>query len=58
MPVLAVGGEMSFGGGVGASLVPVAEDIETVVIKQSGHFISEEQPEELTRTLLTFFDKK
>lgn len=58
MPVLAVGGEMSFGGGVGASLVPVAENIETVVIKQSGHFISEEQPEELTRTLLAFFDKK
>lgn len=58
MPVLAVGGEMSFGGGVGASLVPVAENIETVVIQKCGHFISEERPEELTKTLLAFFNKK
>ena len=57
MPVLAVGGEMSFGAGVGASLIPVAENIETVVIKKSGHFISEEQPEELTRVLLRFFSQ-
>ena len=58
MPVLAVGGEMSFGGGVGASLTPIAENIETVVIKKSGHLISEEQPEELTQKLLEFFGKK
>ncbi len=58
MPVLAVGGEMSFGGGVGASLVPVAENIETVVVKNCGHFVSEEQPQALTETLLAFFDKK
>ena len=57
MPVLAVGGEASFGGGVGGSLVPIAENIETVVIKKCGHFISEEQPEELTRVLLGFFAK-
>jgi pimeloyl-ACP methyl ester carboxylesterase len=57
MPVLAVGGEMSFGAGVGASLLPVAEDIESVVIPQSGHFISEEQPEALTQALLSFFAK-
>ena len=57
MPVLAVGGEMSFGAGVGASLVPVAEDIQTVVIPKSGHFISEEQPEALTQALLQFFEK-
>ena len=57
MPVLAVGGEMSFGGGVGASLQPIAENVETVVIPNSGHFISEEQPEALTKALLAFFGK-
>jgi pimeloyl-ACP methyl ester carboxylesterase len=54
MPVLAVGGEMSFGAGLGASLVPVAEEIESVVISNSGHFISEEQPQALTQALLEF----
>lgn len=58
MPVLAIGGDKSFGEGVAASLKLVAENVESIVIKDSGHFISKEQPEELTKKLLTFFNKK
>lgn len=55
MPVLGVGGEMSFGAGVGASLAAVAERVESIVVAKSGHFVSEEQPDELGRVLLSFF---
>ena len=58
MPVLAIGGEKSLGEGVAASLKLVAENVESTVIKDSGHFIAEEQPEELTKQVLTFFGKK
>ncbi len=58
MPVLAIGGEKSLGEGVAASLKLVAENVESTIIKDSGHFIAEEQPEELTKKLLTFFGEK
>ncbi len=58
MPVLAIGGDKSLGESVAASLKLVAEHIESIVIKDSGHFIAEEQPEELMNKLLTFFDGK
>ena len=58
MPVLAIGGDKSLGESVAASLKPVAEHIESTVIKDSGHFIAEEQPEELMNKLLTFFKEK
>lgn len=58
MPVLAVGGDKSFGEGVATSLRLVAENVKSIIIKDSGHFISEEQPGALTQELLTFFNEK
>ncbi|MEP6902963.1 MAG: alpha/beta hydrolase [Actinomycetota bacterium] len=55
MPVLAIGGEKSFGEAVATSLKLVAENVKSVVIKDSGHFVAEEQPEELTKQLLQFY---
>ncbi len=59
MPVLALGGGESFGRRLLAkeSLERVAENVEGGVIEQAGHWIPEEQPEELLRRLLAFFGR-
>ena len=57
MPVLALGGEESFGRRYLAleSLRRVAEDVRGGIVEGCGHFIPEEKPEELTEELLAFF---
>ena len=40
---------------VGVIMNALADDVQTVVIKRSGHWLTEEQPEELTASLLAFF---
>ncbi len=55
MPVLAIGGDHSAGPQVEASMKMVAKDVHGVVIKNSGHFIAEEQPNALSQQLLAFF---
>lgn len=55
MPVLALGGAMSFGKGVVRSLEQVANDVRGGVIDGAAHWIAEEQPEALLRELLAFF---
>jgi pimeloyl-ACP methyl ester carboxylesterase len=54
MPVLAIGGEMSFGEHVAEALRPVADDVQSVVIPGTGHFVAEEAPEELLAALAGF----
>lgn len=56
MPVLAVGGGRAFGRGelVHASMARVAENVTGAVIADSGHFIPEEQPEQLLDLLIPF----
>jgi pimeloyl-ACP methyl ester carboxylesterase len=60
MPVLAIGGGVSYPHGRGrgpdveASMRRVATDVRGFVIEDCGHFVPEEQPEELTRLLLEF----
>jgi pimeloyl-ACP methyl ester carboxylesterase len=51
--LLAVGGEHSIPT-MGESLRPCFEDITSVVIPESGHFVPEEQPEALAKVLLGF----
>ena len=58
MPVLAIGGDHSFGAGVAMGLKAVADNVQSAVIKDCGHFVSEEQPTAFTNVLLDFFDKK
>ncbi len=56
MPVLAIGGGEAFGRGgeTLSSLQRVASDVRGGVMPNCGHWIAEEQPERLTRELLTF----
>ena len=54
MPVLAIGGAASFGGMVGEALRLVADDVQSVVIPDAGHFVAEEAPEEMLAALTTF----
>jgi pimeloyl-ACP methyl ester carboxylesterase len=57
MPVLALGGAQSWGRRMEVleSLKRVAVDVRGGVIEDAGHFVPEEQPEELSKRLLTFF---
>lgn len=57
MPVLALGGDQSFGRGMECiqSLQRVAIDVRGGVVKDCGHWIAEEQPQVLCEELLRFF---
>jgi pimeloyl-ACP methyl ester carboxylesterase len=54
MPVLAIGGEKSFGEHVGAAVQAVADDVQSVVIPGAGHFVAEEAPDEMLAALAAF----
>jgi pimeloyl-ACP methyl ester carboxylesterase len=54
MPVLAIGGELSYGGLVAESLKPLAEDVEGVVLPGTGHWVAEQAPELLLAALTEF----
>ncbi|HWC25600.1 MAG TPA: alpha/beta hydrolase [Solirubrobacteraceae bacterium] len=54
MPVLAIGGEASFGEHVGDALQLVADDVQSVVIPGVGHFVAEEAPGEVLAALTGF----
>lgn len=54
MPVLALGGSMSFGRGVLKSCQQIATDVRGGVIEGCAHWVAEEQPEALCEELLAF----
>ena len=54
MPVLAVGGEKANGDALGAQARLVASDVTVVVLKNTGHWLMEENPQETTDALLKF----
>jgi len=51
--LLAVGGDHSIPE-MGNALKPFFRDVTSVTIKDSGHFVPEEQPEALAKALLAF----
>ncbi|GHH42720.1 alpha/beta fold hydrolase [Lentzea cavernae] len=54
MPVLAVGGEKALGGSVGAQWSKYATNVDTRVLAGTGHWVTEERPEEVTKLLAEF----
>jgi pimeloyl-ACP methyl ester carboxylesterase len=54
IPVLTVGGEKSLGEFQGAQLKLVASDVTVVVLKDTGHWVLEERPQETTAALSQF----
>lgn len=56
MPALGIGGRHNLGEIVAKAMSPVAANVETAVIEGAGHWVSDENPAELTRVLLDFFD--
>ena len=54
MPVLSIGGDKSLGEALGAQMKLVATDVTVVVVKNSGHWILEEQPNQTTNALVKF----
>jgi pimeloyl-ACP methyl ester carboxylesterase len=54
MPVLSVGGDKSLGEPLAAQMKLVAENVSVVIVKNSGHWILEEQPKQTTEALVHF----
>jgi pimeloyl-ACP methyl ester carboxylesterase len=54
MPVLAIGGDKSLGEALAAQMRLVASDLSVVMVKNSGHWILEEQPEQTMDALVRF----
>ena len=56
MPVLAIGGAESGGEGPGNTMRLVADEVQTIVLPGSGHWVAEQAPEELLAALRDFLD--
>jgi pimeloyl-ACP methyl ester carboxylesterase len=54
MPVLAIGGAESWGELAGEGMKPAADDVQTVVIPDAGHWVAEQAPEEMLAALTAF----
>jgi len=54
MPVLAMGGEESGGENAANAMKLVADDVQTVVLAGSGHWVAEQAPEQLLEALTAF----
>ncbi|WP_326836908.1 alpha/beta hydrolase [Amycolatopsis rhabdoformis] len=57
MPILAIGGERSFGSEVPDQWSQYASHVEGHVLKGSGHFVTQERPQEVTSLLKSFLQK-
>jgi pimeloyl-ACP methyl ester carboxylesterase len=58
MPVLAVGGDHSYGAAMKTELDFVAANVRGAVIKESGHWIMEEQPAQAVAVIVSFIEEK
>jgi pimeloyl-ACP methyl ester carboxylesterase len=57
MPVLAIGGEKSFGPTMAVVMRAAATDVHEVVIPNSGHWLMEEQPQPTIAAIRAFLDR-
>jgi pimeloyl-ACP methyl ester carboxylesterase len=54
IPVLAIGGAESAGDGVAAAMTLVADNVQTLVLPGTGHWVAEQAPDELVAALTEF----
>ena len=54
IPVLGIGGEMSYGGMAAAGIMPAAIDVQTAVIPGAGHWVAEQAPQAVLDVLTPF----
>ena len=54
LPVLAIGGAESSGEGPGNTMKLAADDVQTMVLTGSGHWVAEQAPEQLLAALTAF----
>jgi len=57
MPVLAIGGEKSFGPTMAVVMRAAATDVREVIIAASGHWLMEEQPVATVAAVRAFLDQ-
>ncbi|MFJ9033263.1 alpha/beta fold hydrolase [Streptomyces sp. NPDC102274] len=57
MPILAIGGQASFGGKIADQWRDYAVNVDGRVLKGSGHWVTEEKPQEVTAMLQSFLQK-
>jgi pimeloyl-ACP methyl ester carboxylesterase len=55
MPVLALGGQGGVGANMGKNMEALASNVQGGEIDDSGHYVMEEQPEQVAQKLLEFF---
>jgi pimeloyl-ACP methyl ester carboxylesterase len=58
MPVLAIGGDHSYGAKLATEVGFAADDVRSAVITDSGHWIMEEQPDQAIAAILRFLRDK
>lgn len=56
MPVLALGGKSGTGDRLRISMQSLADHVEGAEIEDCGHYVMEEQPEQVSRRLIAFLD--
>jgi pimeloyl-ACP methyl ester carboxylesterase len=55
MPVLALGGEKSYGAAMATEIGFVATDVKSGIVPNSGHWVMEENPSATTKLVLDYF---
>jgi pimeloyl-ACP methyl ester carboxylesterase len=58
MPVLAIGGDHSYGAAMKTEAESIASDVQGIVIANSGHWIMEEQPQQAIAAITEFLGKE
>ncbi|WP_148253429.1 alpha/beta fold hydrolase [Aidingimonas lacisalsi] len=56
-PILALGGDVGMSPDIFEAMKPLASDIEGGVVRHCGHYMPEEQPEEIGEKMIDFFKK-
>lgn len=56
-PILALGGDVGMSPGIFEAMKPLATSIEGGIVKNCGHYMPEEQPEEIGDRMVKFFKK-